>query len=71
MEKPSWKIEAERSGNSLPDWYTLEEAAHYLGLADGSYLGRLARESKIITYKVGKYRFMDSKQLEILAEKRN
>jgi len=67
--KPAWKLEAEQRGESLPDWYTLEEAAKVLNLADGSYLGRLARASKITTYKVGKYRFMDAQQLETLIKK--
>ena len=68
--KPDWKVEAERRGESLPDWYTLEETAKILGLADGSYLGRLARGNKIITYKVGKYRFMDCDQIQQLMEKK-
>lgn len=70
FEKPAWKIEAEKRGESLPGWYTLEEAAKVIGLADGSYLGRLARASKITTYKVGVYRFMDEKQLQALISKK-
>ena len=70
FEKPAWKDEAERRGESLPGWYTLEEAAKVLGFADGSYLGRLARARKIVTYKVGAYRLMDSNQIQILVDKK-
>ena len=68
--KPDWKIEAERRGESLPDWYNLEEAARALGMTTGNYLGRLAKENKIITYRVGKYRFMDEKQIQALMDKK-
>ena len=69
FEKPDWKIEAERRGESLPDWYTIREAAEIIEVHE-SYLSQLARADKIVTYKVGKYRFMDAQQIQILLDKK-
>ncbi len=65
FEKPAWKEEAERRGESLPDWYTIREAAEIIEVHE-SYLSQLARANRIVTYKVGKYRFMDANQIQEL-----
>ena len=68
--KPDWKVEAERRGESLPGYWTLKEAAQFLGYADVSYLSYLARNNKIPTYKIGSARFLVPEQLSILMEKK-
>ena len=70
FEKPAWKIEAERRGESLPGYWTLKEAAQLLGYADISYLSFLARTHKITTYKIGSARFILPEQLQILIDKK-
>lgn len=70
FEKPAWKIEAEKRGESLPGWYTLLEASRVLGHADSSYLARLARDYKIVSYKIGKYRLINDEQLQVIIDKK-
>ena len=70
FEKPAWKLEAEQRGESLPEYYTIQEAVRILNHADSSYLSRLAREGRILTYKIGTVRFMKPEQLEGLIHKK-
>jgi excisionase family DNA binding protein len=59
-----------RSGQqtALPGYYTTEEAAKYLGLANGSYLRALANEKKIEAYKVGKTWLISKAAIEKYAQ---
>lgn len=65
FEKPAWKIEAERRGESLPEYYTVQDAAKILEVS-ASYIARLARDYKIQAIKVGTVRFIKNEQLPIL-----
>ena len=67
--KPDWKIEAERRGESLPDWYSLQEVSVITGYTV-SYLGRLARKGKILAVKSGGSMFLKEEQIQILLDKK-
>lgn len=67
--KPDWKIEAERRGESLPDWYSLIEASKVLGVSQ-AYLSKIAIQGKIPTVKVGAVRFMKEEQIQYLMDKK-
>ena len=69
FEKPEWKIEAERRGESLPDWYSLAEASKILEVSQ-AYLSRLALQKKIVTVKVGTVRFLRAEQIQMLIDKK-
>lgn len=69
LEKPLWKLEAERLGESLPEYWTLTELARYLELANSNYLTRLAKENRFPSYKVGAVRFIKNEQVPIVIEK--
>lgn len=69
IEKPSWKLEAERVGESLPEYWMLSEIARYLGLRDASYLSRLAKENRFPTYKIGTTRFVKNEQVHMVTDK--
>lgn len=68
--KPDWKVEAERRGESLPGYWTFQESCRMLDIRSVSYMSRLAREGKIIAYKVGNTCLIKDEQLQILVEKR-
>jgi hypothetical protein len=69
IEKPSWKLEAERVGESLPEYWTLTEIAREIGLSGVAYLSRLAKENRFPTYKIGQTRFVKNEQVPMVMEK--
>ena len=69
FEKPAWKDEAERRGESLPGWYSLQEVAAITGYTV-SYLGRLARSGRFITVKSGGSMFAREEQIQMLMDKK-
>jgi hypothetical protein len=68
IEKPSWKLEAERVGESLPEYWSLTEIAKHLGLADMSYLGKKAKENRFPSYKVGQVRFVKNEYVQMVID---
>lgn len=68
LDKPSWKIEAEKIGESLPEYWALPEVARLLDVSQ-SYLARLCRDYVVTSRKVGTVRFLKDEQIEILMEK--
>jgi hypothetical protein len=69
IEKPSWKLEAERVGESLPEYWSLTELARYLELANSNYLTRLAKENRFPTYKIGAVRFIKNEYIHMVIKK--
>jgi hypothetical protein len=69
IKKPDWKLEAERVGESLPEYWSLTEIARLLDLSGMSYLSRLAKENRFATYKIGQVRFVRNEQLQTVIEK--
>jgi hypothetical protein len=67
--KPSWKEEAERRLESLPDWYSLPEVEKATGITR-SYIARLCREGRLLGVTVGRVTFLKEEQIQILIEKR-
>lgn len=68
LDKPSWKIEAEKIGESLPEYWSLTELAKYLELANSNYLTRLAKENRFPTYKIGAVRFIKNEQVQMVMD---
>ena len=68
VEKPSWKIEAERNGESLPEYFTFQEIGHITGIPT-TYLVRLASKWHLPSYKVGTVRLMKNETFEAFIEK--
>lgn len=64
--KPQWKIRAEQNRASLPGYYTLLEASKLLGYSDQTWLSRLAKEGRLLTYKIGTYRLVSEDIVKIL-----
>jgi hypothetical protein len=69
IDKPDWKVAAERVGESLPEYWSLTEIARLLDLSGMSYLSRLAKENRFPTYKIGQVRFVRHEQLQTVIEK--
>lgn len=69
FEKPAWKTEAEKRGESLPDWYSLQEVSLITGYTV-SYLGRLIRQGKIFAVRSGGSMFVKSEQIQIILDKK-
>lgn len=68
MEKPGWKIEAERIGESLPEYFSLQELSKITEI-DSSYLFRLLKKYFIPSYKIGTVRFISLEQANIFLSK--
>jgi hypothetical protein len=66
INKPSWKLEAERVGESLPEYWSFPELARLLDLTTTTYLVRLARESRLPSYKIGTVRFVRHEQIQMV-----
>jgi AraC-like DNA-binding protein len=68
IEKPDWKISAERLMESLPEYWSLPEVSRLLDVSQ-SYLARLCRAYTILSYKIGTVRFLKDEQILVLMEK--
>lgn len=68
IEKPDWKLEAERVGESLPEYWTLSELSKLYGLANVSYLSRLAKANRFPTYKIGHATFVRHEQIQMVRD---
>lgn len=68
IDKPDWKLEAERVGESLPEYWSLTELARYLDLASSTYLTRLARDNRFPNYKVGAVRFVKNEYIQMVKD---
>ena len=66
--KPHWKEAAEKEGKSLPGFYTLLEASKFLGYSNSSWLSQQISSRRLISYKIGVYRFLSENIVKNLFE---
>ena len=63
FEVPQWKLDAEKQGFSLPNFWTASETAKYYDVSQ-PYISYLVSQNKVWGYKIGQVRILPFEQFQ-------